>query len=141
MKRRIISALVVLLLVVALIGADAYLAMPQEPAQPEVPEFVPNVVDLYFPSNPTTGYSWTCEVEDPSVVAVRDQFFEDSAELGFVGNGGTHWFHLSGLKPGATSVIFRYARSWELDSATSTTHYRLTVDENLNVMIWGVEVC
>ena len=55
MKRRIISALVVLLLVVALIGADAYLAMPQEPAQPEVPEFVPNVVDLYFPSNPTTG--------------------------------------------------------------------------------------
>ena len=140
MKRKIIAALVVLLLAVALVGADAYLAIPQAPAQPEVPDFVPNMVDLYFPSNPTTGYSWTCEIEDPSVVAVRDQFFEDSAQLGFVGTGGTHWFHLSGLRPGITSVIFQYARSWEPDSATSTTHYRLTVDEDLNVMIWGVEV-
>ena len=136
MKKRLLSALTVLLLAVALIGADSYQVIPAAP----VTDFVTNQVDLYMPSNPTTGYSWSCIIEDPDIIAVRDQFFEDSHELGFTGAGGTHWFHLSGVRPGTTSVAFRYARPWESDQAEEQTVYRLTVDEQLNVMIWGVEV-
>ena len=136
MKKNLICALVVLLLAVALIGADSYQGIPEE----SVTRFIPNQVDIYLPSNPTTGYSWTCVPEDPEIVGIQDQYFEDSHELGFVGSGGTHWFHLSGLKPGITSVAFRYARPWETNQEAEQTVYRLSVDELLNVLIWGVEV-
>ena len=43
------------------------------------------------------------------------------------------------MKPGTTSVTFRYLRPWEPDSAVSQTTYRITVDDSLNVQIWGVE--
>ena len=102
--------------------------------------FVPNQVDLYFPSNPTTGYAWFAEAADPTVIGIRDLYFEDSSELGFTGPGGTHWFHLSGLQPGTTSVSFRYVRPWEPDKAVQNTVNRMSVDDRLNVLIWGVEV-
>ena len=138
MKRLLTVVALLVVLTAAAIGAGAPL-YPAEPAEPAA-EFVPNQVDLYLPSNPTTGYAWVCEVEDASLVAVRDQFFEDSHELGFVGGGGTHWFHLSGLRPGVTSVTFRYLRSWEADTPAEQTTSRLSVDDQLNVLIWGVEV-
>ena len=138
MKRLLTVFALLVVLTAAVIGAGA----PTHPAEPARQEaaFVPNQVDLYLPSNPTTGYAWVCEVEDASLIAVRDQFFEDSGELGFVGVGGTHWFHLSGLRPGTTSVTFRYLRSWEPDTPAAQTTYRISVDERLNVLIWGVEV-
>ena len=97
-----------------------------------------NEVDFYFPANPSTGYAWTAEIADEQIVGVREQLFEEDMEAGLVGVGTTDWFHLYGKAPGTTSVTFRYARSWE-ESAESSTTYRLTVDEDLNVLIWGVE--
>lgn len=143
MKQKVVTVLAVLLVVVVSVGALTGMtaAGALEPANPNpnATEFVPNEVDLYFPSNPTTGYDWQAEAEDADVVAIRDQFFEAQHEDGLVGVGGTHWFHLSGLKPGTTSVTFRYMRPWE-DSPIRETLYRLTVDERGNVLIWGVEV-
>lgn len=141
MKRLLAIIAAAVMLAGAAIGAGSYMPMDSEVREEAVADFVANQVDLYLPSNPTTGYSWSCETEDPTLIAVRDQFFEDSNDLGFVGVGGTHWFHISGLKPGSTSVTFRYLRPWETEEAPAEeTTYRLTVDEQLNVMIWGVEV-
>ena len=106
---------------------------------PEQPEFIPNCIDLYFPTNPTTGYAWSVEIEDGGIVESREQVFEDSHELGFTGAGGTHWFHLDGVGEGMTSVIYRYARPWE-ESALYTFTYRVRVDEDRNVFVWGVEM-
>ena len=107
----------------------------------KVSDYVPNVVDLYLPSNPTTGYSWTYEIEDPSIVSLRDEYFSQSMESDLVGAGGTHWFHISGVKPGITSVTFRYLRPWETDvPPAEQTTYRLSVNDQLDVLIWGVEV-
>lgn len=106
----------------------------------EEPYSYPNVVDLYFPSNPTTGYSWTVEIEDDSIVKVTDEYFADSSDLGIVGEGGTHWFHFNGQKEGTTHVTFRYIRSWDSEAPIYKFIYRLTVDEHQNVMIWGVEM-
>ena len=111
------------------------------PDTDEVSEYVPNAVDLYLPSNPTTGYSWTYEIEDPSIVSLRDEYFSQSMGSDLVGAGGTHWFHISGEQPGITSVTFRYLRSWETDvPPAEQTTYRLSVNDQLDVMIWGVEV-
>ncbi len=142
MKQKLFAAVAVLM--VAVVGIGFLTGMTVTPAAnmppPAVAEFVPNEVDLYFPTNPTTGYDWEAEAEDPDIVEIKDQFFEYKHDDGLVGVGGTHWFHVSGLKPGVTSVAFRYLRAWDPDSKISETVYRLTVDEQMNVMIWGVEV-
>lgn len=107
--------------------------------EPTAEAYIPNCVDLYFPANPTTGYSWTAEIEDGGIVALREQYFADSHELGFTGAGGTQWYHLDGVGAGVTSVHFRYARPWE-DTALTAFTYRLQVNERGDVLIWGVEM-
>lgn len=118
-------------------------AAPAESAQPtsdvEGDQGLPNAVDLYFPANPTTGYSWTAEVENPAVAEVEEQYYPDSAPLDMVGVGGTQWYRIHGLGEGTTSVTFRYARPWE-STAVTTYLYRIQVDAKRNVIIWGVEV-
>lgn len=111
---------------------------PEPTSEPE-PEIWPNCVDLYFPSNPSTGYGWTVEIADEGIVESKDQLFEKSADLGLAGAAGTHWFHLDGVGEGMTHVSYRYARPWE-DSALFTFTYRIQVDSRLNVLIWGVEM-
>ena len=145
MKQKFTSTFAALLLAAAAIGlltgASANGTLQSQTPDTEFSAAdMPNQVDLYFPSNPTTGYDWQAAAEDPDLVEIKDQFFEYNHEEGLVGVGGTHWFHLSGLKPGTTSVTFRYLRSWDPDSVVSETLYRLTVDEDMNVLIWGVEV-
>ncbi len=140
MKKLVSLTLLVVLLTVGSIGASSFMPISAESPLTKDAEYVPNQVDLYMPSNPTTGYSWFYEIEDPSVAAIRDQFFEKGSDLGFVGVGGTHWFHIYGLQPGTTSVSFRYLRPWEKEDPAEETTYRFTVDERLNVLIWGVEV-
>ena len=137
MKKLLTVIGLIVVLTAGAIGADSLYS----PAPREMPvvDYVPNQVDLYLPSNPTTGYSWVYDVEDPSVIEIRDQYFEYSQEEGFVGGGGIHWFHIAGTNPGMTSVTFRYLRSWEADAPAEQTTYRLTVDDQLDVLIWGVE--
>lgn len=105
---------------------------------PERP-FQPNCTDIYLPSNPTTGYSWQFAVDLPDVVSVAEQYFPDAAEPGMTGVGGNHWFHFDGLHPGVAAVTLTYARPWE-GEAEQTLVFRLSVDEQLNVLIWGVEM-
>ena len=135
-----LTALIVAIAAVA-IGAASFREPWTAPDTDIVSGYVPNAVDLYLPSNPTTGYSWTYEIEDPSIVSLRDEYFSQSMGSDLVGAGGTHWFHISGEQPGITSVTFRYLRPWETDvPPAEQTTYRLSVTDQLDVMIWGVEV-
>lgn len=144
--KSIFGSLLAVLIVAAILAAELVLgptSLEKQVLRSEDPELSaaaqPNEVDLYFPSNPTTGYSWVAEIEDEEVLGYREQFFEDDGTRDWVGAGGTDWFHLYGVAPGTTSVVFRYARPWE-DTDAGRTTYRITVDEQLNVLIWGVEV-
>ena len=113
-------------------------AEPEKPDYEPEPDSVPNAVDLYFPSNPTTGYEWTAEIETPGIVELDEEYFPDN-KPGMVGTGGVQWYRIRGASEGITSVTFRYARSWE-DTALTTYVYRLQVDARGSVLIWGVEV-
>lgn len=101
-------------------------------------EYIPNCVDLYLPSNPSTGYVWVWRVEDGDCVAVTEQFFADAAEPVATGVGGTHWFHFDGLSEGVASVVLTHGRPWE-ETPLCELVFRVSVDAQLNVMIWGVE--
>ncbi len=142
MKDMITYVSMILLAVALALGFAAGQASPEPVVGPDRAAWSssPNCVDLYFPSNPTTGYSWEVTAAEDGIVAIRDQYFADSGDLGMTGAGGTHWFHFSGLREGTTSVTFRYIRAWEPETAYYTYVYRLTVDEAGNVLIWGVEV-
>ena len=97
-------------------------------------------VDLYLPGNPTTGYAWTAQAEDEGIVEITDQYFSEKSDEPLSGLGGAWWFHFEGIQPGTTAVTLTYARPWEPEGAVYTFVYRLTVDEDLNVLIWGVEM-
>lgn len=107
------------------------------PAQPDGTG-VANCVDIYLPENPSTAYLWRYAVEDPALVSLRDQFFADG-ELFAVGRGGMHWFQINGEQPGVTSVTFTLSR-FETDPIEQAVTYRLTVEDDLDVVIWGVEM-
>ena len=157
MKNRILAAVITALLLAGCSGP----AHPQEPAAEPAPpaetepaaaapvpaeapavepeaDYIPNVVDLYFPANPTTGFAWKAEIEDPAIAELDEKYFADG-ELGMVGAGGVQWYRIRGLSEGITSVTFSYARPWE-DAPRTSYVYRLQVDAKRNVLIWGVEV-
>ena len=114
-----------------------------EPIDGPEQEYWPNSVDLYFPTNPTTGYGWEYEISDPSLVEVTDAIINtDTSQggAGLVGRPQEHWFHIRGTAEGVTSVTFRYRRSWETEEPLYEFTYRMTINEKLDVMIWGVEM-
>ena len=43
----------------------------------EVPgesHYYPNVVDMYFPSSPSTGFSWFARAEDENLLSIEEDF-------------------------------------------------------------------
>ena len=113
-------------------------ALLQKYSDQQIAPFQPNSTDIYLPSNPTTGFEWQYSVDVENVICVTDQYFAEQSEIPLSGLGGTHWFHFDGLHPGVAAVTLTYARPWE-EGAVSEIVFRVTVDEALNVLIWGVE--
>ena len=102
--------------------------------------YFPNSVDMYLPCNPETGCFWEAWADDESIVEIRETFFEYNNDPDIPGTGGIHWFHLNGLSEGVTAVTVAYLRPWDINSPEIMFVYRLYVDEEGNVMVWGVEM-
>ena len=67
--------------------------------------------------NATTGYSWTCKIDDEGIISkTTDQYAADENN-GQVGVGGIHTFVFEGAKKGSTKITFTYKRPWETDGA------------------------
>ena len=123
MKRCLCLALFVL--AVAALGATASAA---------------NEVDMYLPFENDGNHFWDTVIGDESLLALKTKEYADIHELGLTGTGGVKWVHLKGLTPGNTSVHFLYVDVDVPAAPLYTLVYRLTVDDALNVMIWGVEM-
>ena len=78
-KLVVLTALIVAVTAVA-IGAASFQGPWMTADATKVSDYVPNVVDLYLPSNPTTGYSWTYEIEDPTSGPGRQTFRRQSRQ-------------------------------------------------------------
>ena len=94
--------------------------------------------DLYLPSDPDTG-SWEYVLEDESILGVEWAYYEDIHDLGLIGNAGAEWFRISGLAEGSTTLKLLFINRFTLHT-DMTLVYRINVDENLNVLIWGFEM-
>ena len=66
--------------------------------------------NLYFKSNPTTGYEWI-PIFNASIVKLVSHSFNPSSLL--MGASGTDTFVFKGMSLGTTLIKMLYKRSWE----------------------------
>ena len=97
-----------------------------------------NEVDLYLPGDPEVG-NWEYALDDEELMDVKTAFYADIHELGLIGTDGAEWIHLTGAKPGNTTLRMMYINSFTLRTDL-TLVYRVTVDEKLNILINGFEM-
>jgi inhibitor of cysteine peptidase len=83
-------------------------------------------LELRLPENPSTGYRWTVDQVDSTVLRVNEPRFV--ADGGAVGRGGARVFSFSATKPGHSPLSLKLWREWEGDSSvTSRFGVTLTV--------------
>ena len=102
---------------------------------------LPGAPMIMLKGNPTTGYSWSWEIDEERVVDVGAEYaadwqFRQEGEPVLTGTGGRYLFILTGLNPGEVTITFTYKRPWE-ENALYTLVYHVRVDEELNVTILG----
>ncbi len=76
--------------------------------------------------NPTTGYTWQYKIQDESIVKPDTE--SSVPDSGLTGAGSTFTWKFKALKPGTTTITFRYYRPWEgNENALQTEEYTVTV--------------
>ena len=93
----------------------------------------PAVIELE--GNPTTGYEWTCIIEDESIAKIETIFEADETTSAITGEGGTYLFTVTCLKKGNTTITCNYSRNWEETINDEIKEYSVTVDKKLKVSI------
>ncbi len=99
---------------------------------------IPHCVDLYLPSDPEVG-SWEVVIGDEQLIETDWDYYADIHDLGLIGTSGAEWLRIRGLAPGTTEIRFQYINSFTLHTDL-TLVWRVTVDEELNVITWGFEM-
>ncbi|SFN32108.1 protease inhibitor I42 family protein [Proteiniclasticum ruminis] len=88
-------------------------------------------LEIILEENPTTGYSWTMDDYDTSLLKLEKDEYSASTTEGAVGSGGTHLYRFTGQKEGNITLIFRYYRNWEgKDTAVEVREYSITVADD-----------
>jgi len=70
---------------------------------------------IQLPCNPTTGYMWELKSLDRNIATPTGdiEFQQSPAKPGMVGVGGACVLGIEGVKPGKTTAVLLYRRSWE----------------------------
>jgi predicted secreted protein len=82
--------------------------------------------------NETTGYMWTYEIGDSSILELgsQDYVVDNGGDDAAAGAGGTYSWEFRALKKGTTTIIFTYSRSWDDSSSAEpkdTVQFTVTV--------------
>ncbi len=92
---------------------------------------VSKTVEVQLKSNPTTGFSWQCEVEDTSIAELQSSSYkQNEVPEGMVGVGGVETFIFTCKSEGSTKVTFTYLRPWEGGETAEVRNAVLTVSSD-----------
>ncbi len=113
------------------------LVKPENPvnADPGTYQINGKVVAFCLDANPTTGYGWTAAIEGDSVELTRDEYQGKQTSPQAAGAGGYQYYDFTAVKPGAATVTFTYARSWETTDADRVLTAKITVADDLTVTV------
>ncbi len=94
-----------------------------------------NTLVLNYDANPTTGFSWSYEISDESVIRlVKDDYVQDKAEEGMTGVGGKEKITFEGLKKGTAVITLTYAQQWKGGNKSETKYVTVETDEDGNIV-------
>lgn len=90
-----------------------------------------NAAVITFDANPSTGYSWVCEMDPEGIVAIDKEFFTAPPRFNpIVGAPGTYTFVIVPQADGETTLTFYYMQAWVgQESATRVETYDFTVTD------------
>lgn len=129
MREKVLLSVALLLISAALIGcsgASADMIYGRDDTQISVK--AGDTFTIRLEENPTTGYAWTADISDQTVVELaKEEYKQESAEEDIVGAGGVKELTFKALKKGEAAVTLKYERSFEEDSAVETLVYNITV--------------
>ena len=77
---------------------------------------------IQLDENPTTGYEWSCAINDESIVKLTGSEYQQTpAASGLVGSGGIRAMTFKALKAGSATITLNYQRPWENTPAETLT--------------------
>ena len=80
------------------------------------------VVKLVVKSNPSTGFSWTNNIQEQDGIQLVDQYTEEiNKDSNIVGTPVYQYYRIKGIKRGTYNLTFNYARSWETNTNPAKT--------------------
>lgn len=82
-------------------------------------------------ANETTGYEWHEFYDANLLLLVSKEYQADVEAIGFVGRGGTQYYHFQGSKIGQTSITLAYKRSWE-NSPIEEKIFNVSIEPRIN---------
>jgi len=82
---------------------------------------------IQLEGNPTTGYTWSVEHYDPSVLTLESHEYITQSNKS-IGSGGVFLFRFQALAPGQTTVKLSYSRPWESGPSAKVFENEVTVE-------------
>lgn len=99
------------------------------------------VLTVRLQANATTGYAWTFENSDETILACeKEEYVPDENQEGLAGVGGTYVavFAPTMRDAGKVTLTFRYAREWETEEPAETYIFDLWINEAGLLTVEGV---
>ena len=72
-------------------------------------------------SNPTTGFEWSAEISDETMLIQTDHRYEPAEEENIVGGAGEEVWTFEALKKGTATINMEYSRPWIEEDASYRT--------------------
>lgn len=86
-------------------------------------------ITITLEENPSTGYSWSYEVEDWSNINILTDTYVQNDNKEIVGSGGIHTWTFETLEKGIVTIKFDYYRPFEgIDSSISKKTYVINIE-------------
>ena len=96
--------------------------------------FEPCNAKIELTGNPTTGYEWTCKLEDEELISIEEKVIYQG-EGGIVGAPSLYVYELVSKKPGTTKITFCYERSWESNPVKEVV-YNVKISRDGKIKVW-----
>lgn len=86
---------------------------------------------IVLEENPTTGYTWAVNVDNPSVISLKEDKYFSKAEKNLVGVGGVHQYVFEAGSPGSAVITFDLGQQWDGgEKGNQIKRYNVTVNED-----------
>lgn len=84
-----------------------------------------DIVEIYLPENPTTGYQWSIDRGDATVVALEESEFSQVPDAR-TGRRGWRKMRFRARTAGTAQLRFKLSRPWERDKSV-VERYEVTL--------------